>query len=697
MANVVQIAVSAINNTAGGLHGAQQNVSSFGGRMQGVLAGAGAVGAGLFAQGLESAMDLSSATSKLQNQLGLTDKEADRAGKVAGNVFSDGFGGSLDEVTDALGGVNSSIGKLGRFTDQQLGQMSEDALALAKTFGVDVNEATSAVGQMMKTGLVKDATEGFDVITKGMQSIPAQMRDDILPTFQEYGTQFRKVGLDGKTSMGLLSQGLKAGARDADIVADSIKEFSIRAVDGSKLTAKGFQQVGLDAGKMSTMIGKGGASASKGLDMTLDALRNIKDPLKRGQAATALFGTQAEDMGAALFALDPSSAAAASGMDKAGGAAKGLTDKMKASPAQQMDKAMRTLKTSLGEALLPVVKNVTKFMSKHSDVIKQVAPYVTALAVAIGVWVVAQTALNFALAANPIGLVVIAIAALVGGLIYAYKHSQTFRDIVISTFNDVKLAGSTIAIVLLPVFKMLVDAWMTTVGGILHGAAKAFGWVPGLGDKLKTADKAFGNLKKGVDDKFDAMSNKAKQWQTDATNAFKVRKLKADISDWQSKLDAAKRKLKSVPDSKKAKIRADISDLSDKILNARAKINSVHGKTITFTYRTIGYIPSASSVNAMSHQNRATGGVVGMAATGGARGNRVMVGEHGPEIVDLAPGSHVMSNPDTRSFLSGGGQGASLMHITLQIGDKALGEVVIDPIRRIVRSKGGNVQAVLGN
>lgn len=45
-------------------------------------------------------------------------------------------------------------------------------------------------------------------------------------------------------------------------------------------------------------------------------------------------------------------------------------------------------------------------------------------------WNAAQTALNFVLSMNPIALVVIALAALVGGFILAWKHSETFRNVV---------------------------------------------------------------------------------------------------------------------------------------------------------------------------------------------------------------------------------------------------------------------------
>lgn len=50
--------------------------------------------------------------------------------------------------------------------------------------------------------------------------------------------------------------------------------------------------------------------------------------------------------------------------------------------------------------------------------------------VATMAWTGAQWLLNAAMTANPIGLVIAAIAALVGGLVYAYDHSEAFRGVV---------------------------------------------------------------------------------------------------------------------------------------------------------------------------------------------------------------------------------------------------------------------------
>jgi hypothetical protein len=61
-----------------------------------------------------------------------------------------------------------------------------------------------------------------------------------------------------------------------------------------------------------------------------------------------------------------------------------------------------------------------------------------AVAVATGDWTAAQTILNATLLANPIGIIIAIIAALVVGIIYCYTHFQTFRDIVNDVWTVIK-------------------------------------------------------------------------------------------------------------------------------------------------------------------------------------------------------------------------------------------------------------------
>jgi hypothetical protein len=58
--------------------------------------------------------------------------------------------------------------------------------------------------------------------------------------------------------------------------------------------------------------------------------------------------------------------------------------------------------------------------------------------VATGAQTAAQGALNAVMAANPILLVVLAVAALVAGLVLAYKHSEQFRAIVDGAFSKAR-------------------------------------------------------------------------------------------------------------------------------------------------------------------------------------------------------------------------------------------------------------------
>ena len=107
-----------------------------------------------------------------------------------------------------------------------------------------------------------------------------------------------------------------------------------------------------------------------------------------------------------------------------------------------------------------------------------------------------QWALNAAMAANPVGLVVIAIAALVAGLIIAYKKSETFRKIVDGAFAAVAKAAKVavdfirgnwkniLAILTGPIgiaVRLITANWST----IKAGASAVLNWLRGAWAKVK--------------------------------------------------------------------------------------------------------------------------------------------------------------------------------------------------------------------
>ncbi|QNN99370.1 tape measure protein [Gordonia Phage Sephiroth] len=82
-----------------------------------------------------------------------------------------------------------------------------------------------------------------------------------------------------------------------------------------------------------------------------------------------------------------------------------------------------------------------------------------AAAGATRVWGAAQLFLNAAMRANPIGLIVTALVALVAGLVYAYKNSETFRNFVNGLWEGLKNVAGWIADVAVGAWNLLSDAF----------------------------------------------------------------------------------------------------------------------------------------------------------------------------------------------------------------------------------------------
>ncbi len=76
------------------------------------------------------------------------------------------------------------------------------------------------------------------------------------------------------------------------------------------------------------------------------------------------------------------------------------------------------------------------------------------------IWAAAQAVLNASLFANPIGLVIIAITALVAAVVLAWRNSETFRNIVTAAWNGIKVAiGAVVSWITGTVWPSLKRAW----------------------------------------------------------------------------------------------------------------------------------------------------------------------------------------------------------------------------------------------
>src|SRR5690606_19600306 len=114
----------------------------------------------------------------------------------------------------------------------------------------------------------------FRSLISGAQ-LGADEYGDLADTMQEYSTQFRDLGLTGAEAMGLIVQGMEAGAQSSDKVADALKELNIRVTGLEGPAVEALDELGLNAEKMASAFAVGGPKAREALDQILDGLEKV--------------------------------------------------------------------------------------------------------------------------------------------------------------------------------------------------------------------------------------------------------------------------------------------------------------------------------------------------------------------------------------------------------------------------------------
>jgi len=184
----------------------------------------------------------------------------------------------------------------------------------------------------------------------------------------------------------------------------------------------------------------------------------------------------------------------------------------------------------------------------------------------------------------------------------------------------IDLTGAAInaAPIVIHAFRFISQAFMDSVGVVVGAAAKLFGWMPGIGPKLKKASSEFDSFKGKYLSSLDAAERKATEFAASSAPKLSAGKLKLDINNWTAQLAEAKRKLATVPPSKQAALKATIADLEAKVRRAKGQLASVNDKTvhITSVFTTVG----SKSAVAPAHRNYATGGPIGFPGGGPIRG-----------------------------------------------------------------------------
>lgn len=702
----------------------ESGLSSVKGKLTGWVAGLGL--GGLIGEAISDGLDKTNITSHLQNQMGASAEVAAQAGQTAGRVFSEGFVKDQGVISDAISSLSSDVKGWSDLTQDEQQKIASGATKLGATFNTDVTEVIAAASSMVNNNLAPDFNSAFDLITAGFQNVGSR-GDDLLDTLKEYSGYFTQLGLSGEEAMGLITQMMKAGARDTDYAADALKEFGIRAIDGSEQTAAGFEAVGLNAKYMSEQIGKGGESAKQGLVDVIKALQAMKDPVDQNIAGTALFGTQWEDT---LRRVLPSLDTTKLKLEGVAGATNRLVSEL--TPKEEIGRAWDTLTNGVATGLVGAAKGVRGFGETLGDVF---------------------TLRIFDSDYDGLGL-----KALMADMERAKNGTGFFKDVVKmvppemrswameSRFTNDALKDTTVSVHGLSdailglankdlgyrqsvaATKSAEDALKDALKGHKAGSEEVTTATMGLESAQLRQIQAAEDLAKANSKAKDDAGRVADAVRGGATELVKMAEASGGrltpalyqlmagmdqaalaAAGVTITVDKAGQAVYRLPDGKTIKMTADdqasrrAKEVSDYIqgLPPFKTINLTVNELIRTGFTTIGTVPGSMP---MSQGRKASGGVVGAhAAEGGPRSGAVQVNEQGIEIYKsprgdyaaLEPGGMVIPHGESAS-LAGAGP-APVIRLVIDSSGSRMDDLIVELLRKAVRTQGGNVQAVLGS
>ncbi|WP_147453878.1 tape measure protein [Nocardiopsis sp. Huas11] len=340
---------------------------------------------------------------------------------------------AVDRLRDALRGVTTD----GRETTQTLdavlgvaGSTSFDSVAWADAarqlvnMGVAADQLAptmAAVGDIAAAGgkITQDSLGNVIGVFRDMQST-GELTAESLSRFGDAAGPIRDRLKDAfeKDTIEELSQAMRDGEITAEQVMATIVDevgTGMDGVSGSMADARGTWE-----GTMNRLKG-----------VVTGALATVLEPVKpKIEAGVEWIGQKLEQLPEFMdrvvaFVRD-------SGIDEAFMSALGAV-------RDGLGSLMKAL-----ESWGPKIRSFFAFVSENRTAFGALAAAITVGVVAFKAVTAATALWNAVMAMNPIGLVVVALAALVAGLIYAYNNSETFREVVDAVFTFIKGAAEDV-------------------------------------------------------------------------------------------------------------------------------------------------------------------------------------------------------------------------------------------------------------
>ena len=447
--------------------------------------------AGLGAAVGKTALEMDDSFAKLQAQTGAMGGDLTALKGVAQDTFKRGYGESLQEVTNSIARVKQNMKDIG---NEELADVTSNALLLANTFDSDVNEVTRGANNLMQAfGVSSD--KAFDLFTAGGQR-GLNFSNEMFDNVAEYASLFGTMGYSAEEYFGILERGSQNGVYNLDYINDVMKEFQIRTKDGSKKTSDAMDSMSKSTQNVWKEFLKGNGTVADVASTVVNELKGMDDQVKAGQIGVELFGTKFEDLESdAVYAMLGSTEA----MKDFEGATEKAAESVEGTFSNRMKKAWRNLQVSIvnvvksermsaffdsmatkAENLVPVIINlvetaipkISEMVDKAVEfgrsikdnwspiketvigivvamasfkvamvglsVITTVVGFIKAFRAALAAGTVAQWAMNAAMAANPFGLVALAIAGLVTAGVLLYRNWETVSTKMDGVWNKIK-------------------------------------------------------------------------------------------------------------------------------------------------------------------------------------------------------------------------------------------------------------------
>ncbi len=540
----------------------------------------------------------------------------------------------------------------------------------------------------------------FPELTKASQRLIAMGIDakQVIPYMTAIGDAVAGLG-GGAEQIDQVTTAIGQMSAKGKIQSDELLQLTEAGIPALKILAA---QYHVSAGAMQDMV-------TKGKVLSADALPKLIDGLEHGTKSTQGFGGMMEKQSHSLAGMwstlkDNVSQALAKAIapafplieklvgwlsDKLPMAIGKAADWLGRVLPEALDKAktwMRThqqqisdWKTELGNAADKVKElagKVVEFAGKlisSKDDVKHFAEALTGVVSAVSAIKLGMKAFSIgaaiAAATNPVTIMIGLLFAVAAAFVVLYTKSETFRSKVNANRATFAEFGAATIQVLLQIgghalvmagymvkgVGYIIGWWHTMLhvvldvfAAILHGAAAAFGWIPGLGGKLKDARDGFDTFSRGVDTAMggaakaagvagDALVTLGNSTIDAADKAGQLRKRLAELHSRQliiQAIDRAKpvadRIQRAITQVRGKTVRIVVNQVGS-IQAIQREINNLTGKAVSIT---IG------SVRGPNVTGNAHGGIVG-AAGGGPRSGMFWAGEQGPELVSAPAGSRV--------------------------------------------------------